>query len=145
MNADISECINIINILGFAKNKAKNIIEIARILSNEYNGNVPDKLEDLMKLPGVGRKTALVVQALGFNIPAIPVDTHVIRVSNRLGYVKDENNPLVIEKVLKSKINKEDWILAHHLFLLFGRYHCKAINPLCDNCILKEYCKSKKS
>ena len=141
-NADIDDVKSIILPLGLADSKAKHIISLSKDLIQKYNGEVPDTKEELIKLSGVGNKTANVVLALGFNIPAFPVDTHLIRMANRLGYVKNENNPDVIEKAYKRYIPKEEWIKAHHLFLLFGRYHCMAKNPNCDNCKLKKYCKN---
>ena len=99
---------------------------------------------ELIKLPGVGRKTASVVLAVGFNIPAMPVDTHLHRMAIRLGYVKEDASVLEAEEAYKKYIDKEDWIEAHHLFLLFGRYYCKALNPICDGCKLKSKCKYKK-
>lgn len=143
MNADILDVANIIKPLGLASTKSKNLVALARILHEKYNDIVPNTLEELVKLPGVGRKTASVVLGLAFNIPAFPVDTHVYRVANRLGYTKITDDILECEFKLKKYINEEEWITAHHLFLLFGRYHCKAIKPLCDNCILKEYCSIK--
>ena len=139
-NASFDSIYEIIKPLGLANSKAKNIISIAYDIHNIYNDVVPNTIEELTKLSGVGRKTASVVLAVGFNIPAFPVDTHLIRMANRLGYSKS-NEPLIVEKDYKKYIKKDDWILAHHLFLLFGRYHCKAINPSCNDCKLKKYCK----
>ena len=113
------------------------------MLIEDYDGVVPNKLEDLEKLPGVGHKTANVILAVGFNIPAFPVDTHLIRMSHRLGYAKKDDTPLEIEKRYMKYIDKEYWNKAHHLLLLFGRYHCKAIKPNCDGCKLINYCKAK--
>ena len=89
----------------------------------------------------VGRKTANVVLALGFNVPALPVDTHLHKMAIRLGYTKENSTPLEAEEAYKKYIDKGDWIEAHHLFLLFGRYFCTKINPKCDGCELKKYCK----
>ncbi|MCR5647427.1 MAG: endonuclease III [Acholeplasmatales bacterium] len=140
MNASFEDVYEIIKPLGLANSKAKNIISISRDIHNNYNDVVPNKIEELIKLDGVGRKTASVVLAVGFNIPALPVDTHLIRMANRLGYSKS-NDPIVVEKDYKKYIKKSDWILAHHLLLLFGRYHCKASNPNCECCKLTKYCK----
>ena len=137
--ASFNDVYEIIKPLGLANGKAKNIISISNDIHNKYNDIVPNTLEELMKLDGVGRKTASVVLALGFNIPSLPVDTHLIRMANRLGYSKS-SDPLVVENDYKKYIKKEDWILAHHLLLLFGRYHCKAINPDCNNCKIKHFC-----
>lgn len=139
-NASFDSIYEIIKPLGLANSKAKNIISIAYDIHNKYNDVVPNTIEELTKLSGVGRKTASVVLAVGFNIPAFPVDTHLIRMANRLGYSKS-NDPLIVENDYKKYIKKDDWILAHHLFLLFGRYYCKAINPCCNDCKLKKYCK----
>ena len=141
--ADIEDVKEIIKSIGLANNKAKNIIQLAYELNNKFNGIVPNALEELVTLPGVGRKTASVVLAVGFGIPAMPVDTHLHRVSIRLGYVKKTGTVLEAEEALKKYIPKEDWIEAHHLMLLFGRYHCTAINPKCSGCPLFSYCKYK--
>ena len=133
----------IIKTLGFANNKAINLINMSKALVERYSGIVPNIREELETLPGVGRKTANVVLAVGFDIPAFPVDTHLIRMSYRLGYAKKNDTPLEIENKYMKYIPKDKWNKAHHLLLLFGRYHCKAINPNCDNCKLKKYCKVK--
>ena len=142
-NANIEDLIEIIKPLGLAKSKANNIIELSKIIHNDYNDILPNTLEELIKLPGVGRKTASVVLALGFNIPAMPVDTHLHRMAIRFGYIKKNQDVKAAEESFKKYIPKEEWIEAHHLFLLFGRYHCKAISPLCNDCKLKEYCNKK--
>ena len=142
-NADLNDVLNIIKSLGFANSKSLNLINMSKMLIKEYNGEVPNKLEELEKLPGVGRKTANVILAVGFNIPAFPVDTHLIRMSHRLGYAKKSDSVLEIEKKYTKYIDKNYWNKAHHLLLLFGRYHCKAINPKCENCKLTNYCKVK--
>lgn len=142
--ANYSDVYNIIESLGLAKNKTNNLINLSKAIHNEYNDVVPNTLEELVKLPGVGRKTANVVLALGFNIPAMPVDTHLHRMAIRLGYISRNNDVSSAEEALKKYIPKEKWIEAHHLLLLFGRYYCKSINPKCDNCSLKEYCNYKK-
>ena len=139
-NAKFDDVYEIIKPLGLANSKARNIISISKDIHEKYNDIVPNSLEELTKLDGVGRKTASVVLAVGFNIPAFPVDTHLIRMANRLGYSKS-NDPIIVEKDYKKYIKKDDWILAHHLFLLFGRYHCKASKPNCLDCKLSKYCK----
>ena len=138
---DIKKLENIIKSCGSYTKKAKYIKEIARRLVNDYNGIVPNNRDYLEHLPGVGRKTANVVLKNLFNEPCIPVDTHVIRVSNRLGIVNDEYNPLVIEKVLMKEIPKSKWNRVGEQLLLFGRYTCKSINPKCDGCLFKKTCK----
>lgn len=142
-NAKIEDVTQIIKPLGLAKSKANNIIELSKIIHNNYNDILPNTLDELIKLPGVGRKTASVVLALGFNIPAMPVDTHLYRMAIRFGYIKKTESVKDAEESFKKYIPKEEWIEAHHLFLLFGRYHCKAISPLCDSCKLKDYCNKK--
>ncbi len=141
--AFLDDVIEIIKPLGLYMNKASNIINLSKIVVEKYNGIIPSSFDDLKSLPGVGRKTAQVVQALGFNIPALPVDTHVHRVSLRLKIVDENSSVLDVELKLKKIIKKEDWIEAHHLFLLFGRYYCKSKNPMCDSCKLKMYCGKK--
>lgn len=141
--ADKDDVYNIIKPLGFANSKASNLINMSRMLIKDFNGEVPNKLEELEKLPGVGRKTANVILAVGYNIPAFPVDTHLIRMSHRLGYAKQSDTVLEIEKKYTKYIDKEDWNKAHHLLLLFGRYHCKAVNPKCNDCKLIKFCKVK--
>jgi len=140
LNAKFDDVYEIIKPLGLANSKTRNIISISKDIHEKYNDIVPNSLEELTKLDGVGRKTASVVLAVGFNIPAFPVDTHLIRMANRLGYSKS-NDPIIVEKDYKKYIKKDDWILAHHLFLLFGRYHCKASKPNCLDCKLSKYCK----
>ncbi len=144
MNASYDDVYEIIKPVGLAKNKANNLINLARAIHTNYNDLVPNTLCELIKLPGVGRKTASVVLAVGFNIPAMPVDTHLHRMAIRFGYVRIGASVLEAEEAYKKYIDKEDWIEAHHLFLLFGRYYCKALNPICDGCKLKSKCKYKK-
>ncbi len=143
MDASQEEVEKIIEPVGLYKNKAKNIIFLSKTLFENFNSIVPKTIEELSSLPGVGRKTASVVLVEAFKIPAIPVDTHVIRISNRLGYSKSKM-PEIIENDLKKYIPVEDWIISHHLFIHFGRYHCKNSNPNCDGCKLIKYCNYKK-
>lgn len=138
--ANIQDLINLIKRLGLANNKAKSLIETSKIICNDYLNEIPSTLKELTSLPGVGRKTANVVLALGFNIPALPVDTHLHKMAIRFGYVGKDSTVEAAEEALKKYIDKEDWIEAHHLFLLFGRYFCKKNNPKCDGCNLKTYC-----
>lgn len=125
---------------GFYKNKAKNILATSNILVNEFNGEVPANWEILQTLPGVGRKTANVVCAVAFNIPAIAVDTHVFRVANRIGLAnaKDE---LHTELQLQKAIKKEMWLKAHHLIIWHGRRCCDARKPKCEECLINTECK----
>lgn len=119
--------------------KAKRIIALSEILENEYNGEVPDTRENLIKLPGVGRKTANVVLNLGFKKPTIAVDTHILRTAPRLG-LSNGKTPIQVEEDLL-KITPEEYLLhAHHWILLHGRYICKARNPDCENCFLADIC-----
>ena len=141
--AEFNDVKDIISSLGLANSKAKNLILMAKMLHEEYNDIVPNTLEELEKLPGVGRKTASVVLAVGYRIPAMPVDTHLHRMAIRLGFARKDSTVLECEEKYKKYIKKEDWIDAHHLLLLFGRYHCKSANPSCLECKLKEYCKYK--
>lgn len=123
---------------GFAS-KATNIVHAARKIMAEYDGQVPDTLEALTSLPGVGRKTANVVLANAFGIPAMAVDTHVFRVSNRLGLAQ-ANNVEKTEQQLMEAIPKKDWIRAHHWLIYHGRRVCHARNPKCDTCTLSALC-----
>lgn len=124
---------------GFYRNKAKNILLMSKGLLDKFNGEVPNNLEDLQKLAGVGRKTANVVLAEGFKDDAIAVDTHVLRVSNRLGFVKTDN-PFECEKVLMAKFDKNVWSKLHIQLVHFGRYICKSQRPKCDECPFVEIC-----
>lgn len=129
--------------IGLYKNKAKNILETCRILINQYHSTVPNKYEDLIRLPGVGRKTANVVLAVAFNIPAFPVDTHVLRVANRLGLASGQKTDIV-EEQLKQVVPQKYWIDFHHRLIWHGRRLCKARNPLCSDCPLEPDCPSAK-
>jgi endonuclease-3 len=126
--------------IGLYKNKSKNIIATCKMLTESYGGRVPSTLEELMSLPGVGRKTANVVLSNAFNIPAIAVDTHVLRVANRLG-LAESDDPLKTEEQLMTVIPREDWSDAHHWLIWHGRLVCKARNPQCEKCRLKDLCK----
>lgn len=125
---------------GFYKTKSKNILETCRILIAEYNSQVPDTIEELMKLPGVGKKTANVVVSNAFGVPAIAVDTHVFRVSNRIG-LADSKNVEDTEVDLMNNIDRDMWTKAHHLIIFHGRRICKARGPLCHECPIRPYCK----
>lgn len=124
---------------GFYKTKSKNILASCRILIEKFNGQVPGSLEDLITLPGVGRKTANVVLSNAFDTPAIAVDTHVFRVSNRIG-LANSKNVLDTEKDLMENIDREMWSKAHHLLIFHGRRICKARKPLCHICPVTEFC-----
>ncbi|MCR3758845.1 endonuclease III [Clostridium felsineum] len=125
---------------GLYKNKSKNILEASRGLIDKFKGEVPRSLEELTSLAGVGRKTANVVMSNAFGIPAIAVDTHVFRVSNRIG-IADSKNVYDTEKQLMKNIKKEDWSTMHHALIWHGRQLCKARKPECESCGLKENCK----
>lgn len=127
---------------GFFRAKAKHIFETSNILLQKFDGKVPPNFEELTKLPGVGRKTANVIMSVAFDEPAIAVDTHVFRVSNRLGLAKGDT-PLKVEEELKKAIPKEKWGNFHHYLIWHGRKVCKAKNPLCDECGLKKICEYK--
>lgn len=124
---------------GFYKQKAKSIKKCCAVLIEKYNGKIPDKFDELVKLPGVGRKTASVVAGNGFGIPAIAVDTHVIRLSNLFGLVKTKN-PELIEKKLKVLFPEKDWVDSSHLMATHGRNICIARKPKCAECFLTDLC-----
>ncbi len=124
---------------GMYNTKSKNILATCKLLIEEYNSLVPGTLEELTKLPGVGRKTANVVLSNAFNLPAIAVDTHVFRLSNRIG-LASATNVLDTEKQLMKNIDKDMWSKAHHLLIFHGRRICKARSPLCHECPIREHC-----
>lgn len=124
---------------GFYKNKSKNILGATREIIKEHNGEVPDTMEELIKLPGVGRKTANVVLSNAFGVPAIAVDTHVFRVSNRLGIAKGDT-PEKVEKGLMENVPRDMWSDTHHYIIWHGRQICKARKPHCEECPLAPYC-----
>lgn len=124
---------------GFYKTKSKNIMSTCKILKEEYNSQVPNTMEKLVELPGVGRKTANVVLSNAFDIPGIAVDTHVFRVSNRIG-IANADTVEKTEKQLRRRIAKERWSKSHHVIIFHGRRVCKARNPLCEICNVKEIC-----
>ena len=126
--------------IGFYNVKSKNIIALSHLLIQNYDSQVPDEMDELLKLPGVGRKTANVVLSNCFGVPAIAVDTHVFRVSTRLGF-SDKKDPLQVEQDLMKKISKKYWTDAHHAFIFHGRRICKARNPMCELCSVQSYCK----
>ena len=137
----VSELEEQIKDCGLYKSKAKNIHETCKILISQYNSVVPSDFDELIKLPGVGRKTANVVRSILFDIPAIAVDTHVFRVSNRLRLAQGLT-PLEVEKKLMKAIPQDKWSAAHHWLIWHGRLICKARKPLCHSCKLAELCPS---
>lgn len=138
--ADPMDVQEIIKTIGLYKNKAKNAVSIAKILTEHYEGEVPGKYAELVKLPGVGRKTANVVLAEGFGESRIAVDTHVFRVSNRIG-LTDGKDPVEVEETLMDRLPEDQWIRAHHLLIFHGRKVCHARKPDCADCGLNNICK----
>ena len=126
--------------IGLYKNKAKNLKGIVKTLINEFNYQVPSDKEQLMTLPGVGNKTAGVIRAEIFQIPDLPVDTHILRISKRLNLAKKDDEPIDVERKLKKIIPEERWIKSHHQLIHFGRYFCTARSPQCENCKIKDMC-----
>lgn len=141
LEVPIEELENDIRRIGLFRNKAKNIKKLARTVVEQYKGRLPETREELMELSGVGRKTANVIASVAFDVPAIAVDTHVERVSKRLGICRWKDSVLEVEKTLMRKIPKEEWSVSHHRFIFFGRYHCKAQSPQCDICPLLDLCR----
>ena len=139
-NADLEELEKAIFPVGFYKNKAAQIIELSKVLIEKYNSKTPDSIDELIKLKGVGRKTANLVVARGFNKPAICVDVHVHRIFNRLGYVKT-NTPDETEVALREKLPKKYWIEINTLIVTHGQNVCKPINPKCGECPIRDYCR----
>lgn len=140
--ADEKEVADIIRTIGMYRTKSKNIINLAKMLVEKYDGIVPESDEELDKLPGVGRKTANVVMAVGFGHQRIAVDTHVFRVSNRIGLV-NESDVLKTELALMKTIPENRWTKTHHSLIFHGRRCCTARNPKCDECVIKDLCKKK--
>ena len=140
--ATFEEVYDLIKSISFPNNKAKHLLGMAKMLVEEFGGEVPSETEQLERLPGVGRKTANVVASIIYNKPVIAVDTHVFRVSHRLGFSKGKT-PLEVEKDLNKLIPMEERAIAHHWLILHGRYICTARNPKCGACPVREYCKSR--
>ncbi|MBS1267169.1 MAG: G/T mismatches repair enzyme [Candidatus Woesearchaeota archaeon] len=127
---------------GFYKTKAKRIKNISKVLVEEYNSKVPETINELVKLHGVGRKTANIVMVFAYNKPAIPVDTHVHKLSNRLGWLNTKN-PDQTEQKLRKKLPKKYWLEINELFVRHGQEICKSISPWCSKCTIKKYCQQK--
>lgn len=140
--SDIEECIRTI---GLFRNKARHIKNLTRQLKFEFRGEVPSGMKELTSLAGVGRKTANVVRSVWFDIPSFAVDTHVERISKRLGLAKIEDDVLAVERKLKRKIKRERWNKGHHLFIFFGRYFCTARKPKCEECPFISFCTKNQS
>ncbi len=143
-NASIEDIAKCITRIGLYRNKARMIHSLANSLITHFDGEVPSSMKQLTSLAGVGRKTANVVQSVVFDIPAFAVDTHVERISKRLGLAKFYDDVEVVERKLKRKIKRNRWNRAHHTFIFFGRYHCKAKNPNCMDCSFANFCKNEK-
>ena len=143
-DARLSDLETIIRPVGSFRKKSYYVKEIARLIDEEYNGVVPTDRDALIKFPGVGRKTINVFLSEFYNIPAIAVDTHVERVSKRLGLCYKNDDVLKIEKKLEKKFDKNVWSKRHLQMVLFGRYYCKSVKPECSTCKLKDICKEKK-
>lgn len=141
---DVNEIATYLKSIGLYRNKSRMIHELAISIVNDFDGEVPNTMKKLTSLAGVGRKTANVVLSVWFDIPAFAVDTHVERISKRLGLAKFGDSVEVVEKKLKRKIDRNRWNDGHHLFIFFGRYHCLARNPKCENCPFMSFCKKDK-
>ena len=139
--ADEEEVFEWIKSVSYPNAKAKHLVELARILAEKYDGEVPSNYDDLLSLPGVGRKTANVIQSVAFGKATLAVDTHVFRVAHRLGLVsKSDNTPYKVEMTLTKYIPEEDIPNAHHWLLLHGRYVCTARKPHCEKCEIEALC-----
>jgi len=139
--ASIDAIFNLIKSCSYPRNKAKHLSGLAKMLVNDFNSKVPDNLEDMQKLPGVGRKTANVVGSVYYDIPAMPVDTHVFRVADRIGLTTKAKNPLQAELQLLKLLPENKLNIAHHWLILHGRYLCKARRPECERCGITDICK----
>lgn len=138
--ATADEVFEFVKSVSYPRSKSEHLVAMAQSLVCDFGGEVPNTMESLLRLPGVGRKTANVVLAVAFDVPAMPVDTHVFRVANRIGLTHNSKTPLQTEEALVSLIPQEKLTLAHHWLLLHGRYVCVARNPHCDQCGIKEWC-----
>lgn len=141
LNIDVDTLAKAIYPVGFYKNKAQQILDISREIIEKYNGKVPDSIDELVKFKGVGRKTANLVMAKGFNVPAICVDVHVHRISNRLGWVKTKT-PEETEMALRELLPKKYWLDINTILVTFGQNLCKPQRPMCEICPVKEYCET---
>ncbi|HCU43818.1 MULTISPECIES: endonuclease III [Sphingobacterium] len=140
-NSSVDEVFSYIRSVSYPNNKAKHLVGMANMLVNVFDSVVPEKIEDLIKLPGVGRKTANVISSVVYNKPAMAVDTHVFRVSNRLGLTSRATTPLAVEKQLVKYLPEHTIAIAHHWLILHGRYICLARKPQCDKCPITFMCK----
>lgn len=142
LKINVKELERLIYPVGFYKTKAKNLKKLAIILKEKYKNKIPQTIEELIELPGVGRKTANLVLAVSFNIPAICVDTHVHRIMNRIGYIETKT-PLKTEMLLRKKLLKELWKDTNYLFIILGQNICFPINPNCKECPINKLCKKR--
>lgn len=141
----VEEILNLVHSVSYPNSKANHLHDMAVMLENEFGGEVPSDMDQLQRLPGVGRKTANVMMAVAFNQAAMPVDTHVFRVSNRIGFTNNSKTPLQTERELVRNIPENLQSKAHHWILLHGRYVCTARNPKCAQCGISEICKHYQS
>jgi len=142
--ADINDLEDRIKSIGLYRNKAKHLKALSGELIERFEGRVPDDFDQLKSLPGIGRKTANVILAVGFGLPGLAVDTHVLRVSKRLALVPQSADPTKTEVALKKALPRETWGHAHHAILFFGRYHCTARKPKCETCPMAQECQYRK-
>ena len=141
-NATSDDVVEVIASISYPNNKSRHLVRMAALVVSQYDGQLPRTVDGLMKLPGVGRKTAQVVASVAFNDEtALPVDTHVFRVANRIGLVEKADTPLKVEQGLKTVVPQGTWASAHHLLILHGRYTCTARNPACEKCPIAAVCR----
>jgi endonuclease-3 len=138
--AEVSEIYPYIKSISYPNNKSKHLAGLARKVVADFGGKIPSDFDDLVSLPGVGRKTAQVVASVAYNENALPVDTHIFRVANRIGLTEDADTPLKVERQLKKILPQEAWSEGHHLLILHGRYRCTARSPRCDDCPVNPVC-----
>jgi len=141
VNVPLEELEHDIRSIGLYRNKARHIQQLCRVLTERYGGEVPRDYDALVALPGIGRKSANVIVSTAFGMPAIAVDTHVERVSKRLGIAHPDDSVLDVEKKLMELVPKDEWAITHHRLIFFGRYHCKAKRPNCASCPLIDLCR----
>jgi endonuclease-3 len=140
-SASVDEVFSYIRSVSYPNNKAKHLVGMANKLVDDFNGVIPSNVDELQKLPGVGRKTANVIASVVYNAPAIAVDTHVFRVANRIGLTNNATTPLAVEKQLVKFLPKDTLAIAHHWLILHGRYICLARRPKCEECPITYLCK----
>ena len=145
LSVSLAELEEDLRAIGLYKTKSKNIRKLCELLISDYNGEVPGNYDDLIRLPGVGRKTANVVLSVWFKVPRIAVDTHVERISKRLKFARQRDNVLEVENRLMYLLPEDKWSHAHHAMIFFGRYHCTAKRPKCEECPLQARCGYNKS